>query len=220
MGLSSFIPLLLESSLMGSILIGLIILVRLTCKKWLNTNWQYLIWFLLIVRLIIPYAPESSISIFNVFSHLNIKTWSGSVIGTRLILRRLGARLHNWRYRQLRVTLMTMFRRIERSFFELKENIFLGDMVNRSIMFSNLYNCFDLENEENNKNGAKVTDIDAIKLFEECKLALNIKSTPVLIESSVILSPMAAGTLRPHVILPTGIITELSQAKLRLYSTA
>lgn len=65
------------------------------------------------------------------------------------------------------------------------------------------------------KNGAKVTDVGAIGLFEECKLALNIKSTPVLIESSVIRSPMAAGTLRPHIILPSGIVTELSQEKLR-----
>ena len=167
MGLSSFIPWLLESSLMGSILIGLIILVRLTCKKWLNTNWQYLIWFLLIVRLIIPYAPESSISIFNVFSHLNIKTWSGSVIGTQTNSQATWSTSPQLAVSTTASDVDDYARRIERSFFELKENIFWGIWLIGALCLAIYTIALTLRMRRIIKNGAKVTDIDAIKLFEE-----------------------------------------------------
>ena len=126
MGQSSFILWLLDSSLMGSILIVLIILVRLTFKKRLSTHCQYLIWFMLIVRLIIPYAPESSISIFNVFLHLNIKTWPGHVIGVQTNSQA------TWSTdSQLPISTTVndaddYTHRIERSFFDSNENIVLG----------------------------------------------------------------------------------------------
>jgi bla regulator protein blaR1 len=74
MGPYSFIPWLLYSSFMGSILIGLIIVIRSVFKNRMNANLQYLMWFLLIVRLLMPYAPESSLSVFNIFNHLTIPT--------------------------------------------------------------------------------------------------------------------------------------------------
>lgn len=215
MGQSSFILWLLDSSLMGSILIVLIILVRLTFKKRLSTHCQYLIWFLLIVRLIIPYAPESSISIFNVFLHLNIKTWPGHVIGVQTNSQA------TWSTdSQLPISTTVndaddYTHRIERSFFDSNENIVFGIWLIGALSLTIYTITLTARMRRILKNGAKVTDVGAIGLFEECKLALNIKSTPVLIESSVIRSPMAAGTLRPHIILPSGIVTELSQEKLR-----
>ena len=215
MGQSSFILWLLDSSLMGSILIVLIILVRLTFKKRLSTHCQYLIWFLLIVRLIIPYAPESSISIFNVFLHLNIKTWPGHVIGVQTNSQA------TWSTdSQLPISTTVndaddYTHRIERSFFDSNENIVFGIWLIGALSLTIYTITLTARMRRILKNGAKVTDVGAIGLFEECKLALNIKSTPVLIESSVIRSPMAAETLRPHIILPSGIVTELSQEKLR-----
>ncbi len=215
MGQSSFILWLLDSSLMGSILIVLIILVRLTFKKRLSTHCQYLIWFMLIVRLIIPYAPESSISIFNVFLHLNIKTWPGHVIGVQTNSQA------TWSTdSQLPISTTVndaddYTHRIERSFFDSNENIVFGIWLIGALSLTIYTITLTARMRRILKNGAKVTDVGAIGLFEECKLALNIKSTPVLIESSVIRSPMAAGTLRPHIILPSGIVTELSQEKLR-----
>ena len=170
---------------------------------------------MLIVRLIIPYAPESSISIFNVFLHLNIKTWPGHVIGVQTNSQA------TWSTdSQLPISTTVndaddYTHRIERSFFDSNENIVLGIWLIGALSLTIYTITLTARMRRILKNGAKVTDVGAIGLFEECKLALNIKSTPVLIESSVIRSPMAAGTLRPHIILPSGIVTELSQEKLR-----
>lgn len=215
MGLSSFIPWLCYSSLMGSILIGLIILVRLVCKKWLSAHWQYLIWFLLIVRLIIPYAPESSISIFNVFLHLNIKTWSGSAIGVQVKPQTAWSTDSQLAISTTVNDADDYAHRIERTFFDSKENIVFGIWFVGTLSLIIYTIALTLRMSRIIKTGTKITDVGAIELFEECNLKLNIKSAPVLIESSLIRSPMAAGTLRPHVILPSGIIFELSQEKLR-----
>ncbi len=55
-------------SLKGSVLVILILLIKTTFKNRLNTKFHYYIWFLLIVKLIIPYGPESSFSVFNIFN--------------------------------------------------------------------------------------------------------------------------------------------------------
>lgn len=53
---------------MGTVVAGIIILIKALFKNRFNAVWHYYIWFLLIIRLIIPYAPESSLSIFNLLS--------------------------------------------------------------------------------------------------------------------------------------------------------
>ncbi|AEE95874.1 M56 family metallopeptidase [Mahella australiensis] len=65
MNLVTLFTMVLSLSFRGSILSILIILVKWTFKSKLNANWHYYIWLLLIIRLVIPYAPESPMSIFN-----------------------------------------------------------------------------------------------------------------------------------------------------------
>jgi len=67
MVLEAFFRNILSLSLMGSILTGIIILVKRLLNNKLSANWHYFIWFLLVVRLTMPFAPESSLSIFNLF---------------------------------------------------------------------------------------------------------------------------------------------------------
>lgn len=74
MNLEEFFKLILLSSAMGSIVALLIISIKAIFAKQFNAHWGYYIWFLLIVRLIIPIAPESPISLFNVFVSSNIET--------------------------------------------------------------------------------------------------------------------------------------------------
>ncbi|WP_333888341.1 M56 family metallopeptidase [Clostridium sp.] len=61
-------------SLQGTFLVIFILLIKLILRERLNIKFHYYIWFLLIIKLIIPYGPESNFSIFNIFnSVVNIK---------------------------------------------------------------------------------------------------------------------------------------------------
>jgi len=67
MELSQIFKAVLSLSAMGAVVALLIVAIKAVFKNVLDARWHYYIWFLLLVRLIIPYGPESSFSIFNLF---------------------------------------------------------------------------------------------------------------------------------------------------------
>lgn len=64
LSVSNFI---IRSAVISSILICLILLIRLLLGRRLNPDLKYCIWMLLMLRLLIPYAPQSPVSIYNLF---------------------------------------------------------------------------------------------------------------------------------------------------------
>ena len=60
-----FFDWLLWTTIQGSMLIVLILLVQKILRRRLPVHWHYLLWLLLLIRLAIPWLPESRISIFN-----------------------------------------------------------------------------------------------------------------------------------------------------------
>jgi beta-lactamase regulating signal transducer with metallopeptidase domain/Tol biopolymer transport system component len=63
--LSPFFQWLLKTSLQGSLLICLILLVKSVLRGRLPIRWHYYLWLLLLVRLALPWAPQSRLSMFN-----------------------------------------------------------------------------------------------------------------------------------------------------------
>jgi len=60
-----FFDWLLWASLQGTVLIVLIVLVQIILRRRLPVRWHYLLWLLLLIRLAMPWLPESRMSIFN-----------------------------------------------------------------------------------------------------------------------------------------------------------
>jgi len=63
--LLQFFDWLLWVSIQGSVLIALIILVQLILRRRLGIRWHYFLWLLLLIRLTVPWLPQSRISVFN-----------------------------------------------------------------------------------------------------------------------------------------------------------
>jgi len=63
--LLQFFDKLLWISIQSSVLIVLIVLLQKVLRGRLGIRWHYLLWFLLLIRLAMPWLPESKISIFN-----------------------------------------------------------------------------------------------------------------------------------------------------------
>lgn len=58
----------IETSVMASILVGLILCVKFLLRNKLSPRWHYLLWMILIVRLLLPWSPDSSYSIYSLLS--------------------------------------------------------------------------------------------------------------------------------------------------------
>lgn len=69
-GLYSIFNWIAISSLMGSILILLILIAKFAFRNKASAKWHYYIWFLLLFRLIVPFTPESSFSMYNLLNHV------------------------------------------------------------------------------------------------------------------------------------------------------
>jgi bla regulator protein BlaR1 len=65
MQLLRFFDWLLWTTIQGSILIVLIVLIQKILRRRLPIRWHYFVWTLLLIRLAIPWLPESRVSIFN-----------------------------------------------------------------------------------------------------------------------------------------------------------
>ncbi|MDR0271185.1 M56 family metallopeptidase [Paenibacillus sp.] len=66
--LLSFFGWLIRGSLMAGILVLLILTLQFLLKNKLEARWKYLLWLPVAIRLVLPWAPESSLSLYNVFS--------------------------------------------------------------------------------------------------------------------------------------------------------
>ncbi|PIE96155.1 transcriptional regulator [Bacillus fungorum] len=69
--LPHFFDWLIETSIMASILVGLILCIKVLFRNKLTPRWQYMLWIILIIRLVLPWSPDSSYSIYSVFTYKN-----------------------------------------------------------------------------------------------------------------------------------------------------
>lgn len=59
------------SSLTASVVALIILCIKYIFKNSLGARWHYLIWFILLIRMSIPFAPKASFSIFNLYSYFS-----------------------------------------------------------------------------------------------------------------------------------------------------
>lgn len=64
--ISPFFAWLLRTTVQGSVLIGLIIIVRWLFRGKLTARWQYALWLLVLIRLAVPWMPQSRFSLSSV----------------------------------------------------------------------------------------------------------------------------------------------------------
>jgi len=62
--LATFLQWLLKATLQGSLLVCLILLVKVILRDRLPARWHYCLWLVLLIRLALPWAPPSRISIY------------------------------------------------------------------------------------------------------------------------------------------------------------
>ncbi|MCU5486685.1 M56 family metallopeptidase [Bacillus cereus] len=67
--LPHFFDWLIETSLMASILVGFILCIKVLFRNKFPPRWQYMLWIVLMIRLLLPWSPDSSYSIYSLLSY-------------------------------------------------------------------------------------------------------------------------------------------------------
>lgn len=220
--LSAIFSWILKTSLMASVLVGLILMVKFVLKDKLNIKWQYMIWFILILRLILPWAPESSFSLFNLLSFteklISAPTISGIVQNdsttpnftvTGTVTEENNQIPHG---NQAAVSNGTVAVGKEVSWFDVSLTlIWILGIITLAMYLILLNRKFSRKI----KKGYYVRFEDILIVLEQCKGALHIKRNIPLVVTNGVEGPTLYGWLRPKILLPAKVMQDFTLHELR-----
>jgi beta-lactamase regulating signal transducer with metallopeptidase domain len=212
---------------MGSILAGMIILIKKLLNNKLSANWHYYIWFLLVIRLTMPYAPESSLSIFNLFPSAPPKVETREYIDNtdkNVAFSPIEAE------KDLQVHIGTdtdtagnMQSKLAETanMIEPKKNRFVLNFKLISIIYLTgtaliLLYIFILNFTLLIKTRKHICEDEKILgIFNECKLKMNVKKDIPIIYDRNIKTPSLFGLVKPKLLITSEIINALSEEEKR-----
>lgn len=209
---------LIDTSIKGSLLIVSILLIKLLLKNRLGARWHYSIWFLLLIRLIIPSAPQSKISIFNLFIHKNIISkkyikynpneiisWFNGEISNSNLLQNSGA----VEAKEPFVKYISLF--MEKNIYFKLVSIWCIVAV-LLLIFTIIVNVkFASKLKRNSFN----VNHEISGILENCKYKMGIGISIPIIQTSAIKAPALYGFINPRLLLPMNIEKQVDKNELQ-----
>ncbi len=216
----------LRASWQASFLIAAILLVQHLFQKYLTARWRYVLWFLVVARLVMPSLPESYFSIFNILpashqeiSSLQSRMWTTDhdAIEELLASQNMSGKpdstaednqaFHSVPISQapppVPVKGLALLEIVSVTWGMgtiLFLTFVLGQLVTARICLRTL---------------PPVTNPAILKIFDECRSRMRLHKQIRLIESPRMDSPALYGLLHPTLLLPEGMATALGTENLR-----
>ncbi|EDK34247.1 M56 family metallopeptidase [Clostridium kluyveri] len=213
MNLSSIFKMIILSSVIGSVIAIIIFVIKGVFKNRLNAFWQYYIWFLLIIRLIIPTGFETPLSKFNniefaaekIQSHSNSSKTTNdlesvSEINLQNVSEVSGLKLNE--EGSLKETVSKDFN----YYFNIASIIWVSGAVFAFliILFINCIFIFKVYKQP------FCEDKDTLKVLEKCKSIMNISRDIPIICDRYVKVPSLFGNIKPKILISSDFIHRLS----------
>jgi beta-lactamase regulating signal transducer with metallopeptidase domain len=200
----SFLIWLGRASWQASVLMLLVLLAQWLFRRQLAPRWRHALWLLVVLRLALPLAPESRVSLFNwLQSPVSLSptpTADGAMpatvaetgsLASPAVAPAMFVRPIFWRMWLAGFWLAGAVLLAGKLFIESRR---LGIVIRRQ---------------------RPVTDTTLLNLLEDCKQELGVYTPLTLIETSAVSSPSLHGFVRPRLLLPARFTQNFSTAELR-----
>jgi beta-lactamase regulating signal transducer with metallopeptidase domain len=191
---------LLWTTIQGSVLIVLIVLLQIILRQRLPVRWHYLLWVLLLIRLAVPWLPESKLSIFNLVPRSIqqgriIESFSQSRNAEPMDFYMYGRFTSAPQKTDESQTLSVRFVRALPVLWLVGTVLIAGYILMRSIRLWYIV-----------KRERLITDSEILDLLEDCKMQMGIQTIIGIVVSDRIKSPALFGFVRPRLLLPQGML--------------
>ncbi|RFB42519.1 M56 family metallopeptidase [Bacillus sp. dmp10] len=230
--LSHFFDWLIETSIMASILVGLILCIKILFRNKLTPRWQYMLWIILILRLVLPWSPDSSYSIYSVLTYKNNDAFISSQNPVASILTK---------------ERMQELKNIDNTKDLTKEDTYTSSST--QTIQTNKTQTYNNEKQDEKtvpfytifiyiwltgvillsfatfimnrrlllyiRKQPVITDEKIIQIFEKCKHSMSIQRNIPLFVSGKVSSPTVFGFIRPKLLLSTVHMEILDEQQLR-----
>ncbi len=235
----------LRNSLQGTVLIALILLLQFVLRDLLKPRWRHALWLVLVVRLLLPAAPQSALSIYSLLPDINQSTVSStaSVIvekiqesqtqsmtpsdvtiqtktpagGPEDVASSINQRSDNQSHSPTTTPTLLPNPTIQKQhYLGLWLSVLLPCLwLTGTITILLITLLQGLRLSRYISLARTVTDIETLALLKECKQRLSIRSNLELVETAQVHSPALFGFLSPRLLLPIGSIEKLGPQRLR-----
>ncbi|MCJ8009653.1 M56 family metallopeptidase [Lederbergia wuyishanensis] len=200
----------LVTSLLSSIIAVFILFIRALFKKKLQPRWFVWLWLILVIRLMLPWVPESSFSLFNLFTPSKSDAF-------------IPFQFNHTLYSE--PSFVTLQPRTELDTNTTSENptssnfhpiIIIAAFIWLAVMVIGIIQLYR-SNRQFSKcldSSRSISELSILELFQKCKQKSNIHSNIRLMASPAIFSPALYGLWRPKLILPSKQLQEFSKKDL------
>ncbi|HDR4912545.1 M56 family metallopeptidase [Bacillus cereus] len=218
--LPHFFDWLIETSLMASILVGFILCIKVLFRNKLTPRWQYMLWIVLMIRLLLPWSPDSSYSIYSLLSYSSSvsEVIPKNMPATENIVNIESDRKVEWESNSKMVTKtsepevkVSSEKQTTFSLYKLALYVWLaGVIILAAITFltnRRLYSYI--------KKQPDITDEQVTTVFNRCKQSMKMKKAVSLRLAGKIASPTVFSFFRPKVLLSKKHMKVLNEQQLQ-----
>lgn len=219
----------LFSSLIACLMVPIILLVKLAVKDKLPPSWHYYIWFLLVIRLALPVAPGSPLSILNVlptFENIVLKTYDVKVSTEKNTINETGAIVvpaktltnsqsgptqtrHNYPVQGI-ATLSDNFN------YKISTNLLvLLIWLTGAIIFGGYVIFINGRFLMRIRTNAQSAQESEKWILEQCKSILNIQANIPLIITPAVRTPVLFGFFKPILLIPYHLLDKINDKELK-----
>ncbi|TDF94419.1 M56 family metallopeptidase [Paenibacillus piri] len=181
-------------SIMATVLVMLILVTQLVLKHRLKPRWHYLMWLLVVLRLMLPWGPESELSIYN---------WIGYTESVHSAVQ-----LNQDELRTRAVMPESPGQAIYR-------NVFVIWLVGVCLLGTYTIWINRKFAQKMKKETAAITDARVLELFNRCKKMMAVHKPIALMETGNLATPALFGFIKPQLIMPQTILTGLNDDQLQ-----
>ncbi|TCW52913.1 bla regulator protein BlaR1 [Bacillus thuringiensis] len=230
--LPAFFDWVIETSIMASILVGLILCIKILFRNKLTPRWQYMLWIILIIRLVLPWSPDSSYSIYSVLTYKNNDAFisSQNPVASILTKERMQELKNIDNTKDLTKedtytsssTQTTQTNKTQTYNNEKQDEktvpfytIFIYIWLTGVILLSFATFIMNRRLLLYIKKQPVITDEKIIQIFEKCKQSMSIQRNIPLFVSGKVSSPTVFGFIRPKLLLSTVHMEILDEQQLR-----
>jgi bla regulator protein BlaR1 len=217
------------SSAIASLMIIIIFLIKLIFRNKLSATWHYYIWFLLLIKLIVPYAPESPLSIFNLanpsIGNISVSAPNSSIeTGQTLVIEKENKEENKEMSKaQLSQKNQKNYKGIQfvhtrfESFYKnisLKRKLIALWLIGVFIFTFYIFMInlkFILKLRKHSQLHCKAIN----QILNECKSTIHVDANIPIVISTMISTPSLCGFIRPKLLLPNDILKKVSNKELR-----
>lgn len=184
----------LSVSVMAAITAVLILLTQRILHKRIKPRWHYLMWLLVMVRLLLPWDLESDLSIYNWLSY------SGGIHEIDSVVQ-IGA--------QERLAAVDSVGTI---LYRYSMYVWLLGIAVFGIYTLVINRRFA---QKITKETTPMTDTGILQLFSQCQKLMSVHKPITLVVSDQLTMPTLFGFWKPRLVIPQSVINSLSQEQLR-----